>query len=589
MGAISRYRSCAALLQLRADRSLCAVRSVCAVLSLHAALPFVVAGLMFAASTDAQAQVYPNSPVFRNYRPPREQRGSGGEGLRRQINIFLLERDAAKGDPLAQHELGVRYLTGRGVKADTALSAEWLRRAAEQGLAPAMYNYALLLNNGWSVPWDPFTAYRFFRRAAEAGMPEARFVVGVYHTDGLVFEQDWEEAYRWISLAAEAGHGPAQHAKAEIIRRGHVRVAADSSLIAEGRAASAGRGKTARNDATAGEATAGGAAGETAGNRKAGSNEARQEAAAAASRDERAQADWTPILLDFDRDTSDTFIPTERLMAEYLASARFTGKDSLSARGLLSETPEDSALIRLRRMAAAGNPEALVLRGRLREEGRTLPADRTAAAADYAAAVFLESMRAPQFLLQLLRRDGFAEKLSRAAWGGDADAQYVWAVLRGLEFDMRLTGPMALDMLRRAAEAGNTAALVQLGIWRSAGRWTERDVEEAEQYWLTAARLHDAEARVRLAAAAVLGRGTMLRVDEAMPLLDSAVQKGSLIAQVALAYTYERGVGRTARKGEAVRLYRDAAIRGSQSAYRALRRMYEALRPEDALFRDTGD
>ena len=558
---------------------------------LRAAALLYVVGLMFTTSTDAPAQVYPNSPVFRDYRPPREQRGGSGEGLRRQINVFLLERDAAKGDPLAQHELGVRYLTGRGVAADTALSAEWLRRAAEQELPPAMYNYALLLNNGWSVSWDPFTAYRFFRRAAEAGMPEAQFVVGIYHTDGLVFEQDWEEAFRWISLAAEAGHGPAQRAKAEIIRRGHVQVAADSSLIAERTATRAESGENnavgAAADGTTRENLNGGNAGS--GNAPAGRSEAGptgRDASAAASPDENVQADWTPILLDFNRDTSDAFIPTERLLAEYLASAPFSGTDSLSARALLSASPRDSALIRLRRMAAAGNPEALVLRGRLREEGRTLPDDRIAAAADYAAAVFLESMRAPQLLLQLLHRDGFAEKLSRAAWGGDADAQYVWAVLRGLKFDMRLTGPMALDMLRRAAEAGHTAALVQLGVWRSAGRWKERDMGEAEQYWLAAARLHDAEARVRLAAAAVLGSGTTLRVDEAVPLLESAMQKGSLIAQVALAYSYEHGVGRTQRKGEAVRLYREAAIRGSQSAYRALRRMHEGLRPEEPLFRD---
>ncbi len=537
-----------------------------------AALIFM-AGLMFAASANARAQVYPNSPVFRDYRPPRGDRGGSGEGLRRQINFFLLERDAAKGDPLAQHELGVRYLTGRGVEADTALSAEWLGRAAAQGLPPAMYNYALLLNNGWAVEWDPFTAYRFFRRAADAGMPEARFVVGVYYTDGLVFEQDWQEAYRWISLAADAGYAPAQRAKKEIIRRGHVRVTADSSLIADDAAARAGSGVT-----SPGEGTGGAADTDT------GDAPAAEAARGEASANESAQADWTPILLDFDRDTSSAFIPTERLMAEYLASAPFSRTDSLAAKALLSDTPVDSALIRLRRMAAAGNPEALVLRGRLREEGRTFPADRIAAAADYAAAIFLESMRAPQFLLQLLRRDGFPGKLSRAAWGGDADAQYVWAVLRGLEFDMRLTESMARDMLRRAAEAGNTRALVQLGIWRSAGRWEERDMKDAERLWVTAARLHDAEARVRLAAATILGSGTTLRVDEAMPLLADAMKKGSLIAQVAIAYSYQHGVGRSARKGEAVRLYRDAAVRGSQSAYRALRRMHEIRRPDEALF-----
>jgi len=93
-------------------------------------------------------QTWPDSPVFRDYRPS----STGGAGkqnmFKEQVNLFLLERDANTGDPFAQHELGVRYLLGKGLPPDTTKSAKWLKRAADQQFTPAMYNFALLLANG---------------------------------------------------------------------------------------------------------------------------------------------------------------------------------------------------------------------------------------------------------------------------------------------------------------------------------------------------------------------------------------------------------------------------------------------------------
>ena len=53
---------------------------------------------------------------------------------------FLLTQEAKKGDPFAQHELGLRYLLGRGFAPDTILAVSWIKKAANQKLAAAQFN-----------------------------------------------------------------------------------------------------------------------------------------------------------------------------------------------------------------------------------------------------------------------------------------------------------------------------------------------------------------------------------------------------------------------------------------------------------------
>ena len=42
--------------------------------------------------------------------------------------MFLKEK-AKKGDPFAQHELGIRYILGVGVPIDTLLAADWIGKS----------------------------------------------------------------------------------------------------------------------------------------------------------------------------------------------------------------------------------------------------------------------------------------------------------------------------------------------------------------------------------------------------------------------------------------------------------------------------
>jgi hypothetical protein len=483
--------------------------------------------------------------VFRAYRPESERKDTRSDGLRRQIDVFLLEREAANGDPLAQHELGVRLLTGNGVTADTVKSAFWLRRAAAQSLSPAMYNYALLLNNGWGAAWDPFAAYRLFRSAAERGMTEAQFVTGIFFTDNLVLKQNWDSAWTWIAQSAAAGYSPAMRAKKDIVRRGYVQLSADSTVI----------------------------------------KPAVREEPEEEGKNPLSVAKWTPVLLDFSREAQPKVLPTSLLLEELLASRDFSAADSLAFGTLVEETVDTSVFQQLHRMAVWGNPEALALLGRFTAEGTHVSRNTMTAAALYVAAMFLESARAPALLIDLLRNSDLTTHIADRAWGGDAQAQYVWACLKAMDIDTRLSDSQALDLLKRAAAQRYGPAIVQLGICFATGRWVAPDLEAAEELWRQASSLHQEEARLRLAAATILGQGGTLDQASALSLLEAGALEGSLLAQVAIASSYERGVGRSRDIGEAARRYRDCAVRGSQTAWLSLRRMYDERRPGEDEFR----
>lgn len=80
-------------------------------------------------------------------------------------DINLLEpgvRVAAyRGDPQAQHIVGVSYLKGDGVDADYSIAVVWLRMAAEQGYPPAQEALALCYDYGWGVDIDHDQASRW--------------------------------------------------------------------------------------------------------------------------------------------------------------------------------------------------------------------------------------------------------------------------------------------------------------------------------------------------------------------------------------------------------------------------------------------
>ncbi len=495
------------------------------------------------------AQDSPQSPVFKSYRPPRPGGIVEQSDVTYQLwHTFDLTRRARGGDVPAQQELAVRYLTGRGVKADTARGAYWTLSAAAQNMPPARFNLGILYYNGIGVEWNPFAAYDQFLWCAERGMPEAQYILGTFMMENLVLRRNWTAALRWLGAASDSGYAPARELLESLRRRGEAGAPTWDEPPAP-----------LRRDSVAARAPS-------------------------------ATLAWTPVFLDFQADTGtshdDQVLISDLLHEGSPEELRSAGLGDSSVR---FEVTVPGIVEALRRAANAGSPEALTILGRCRERGVGLAADTVEAAACYVRATRLDSPRSPELLLGLLDRPGVMEQLAGRAAGGDPTSSFVLASLVGLRLAQPLlkTGTFLTDgeaarALHRAASAGSVPALLELGVWQYAGRVGAADRRKALRFWEDAARAGSREAEVRLAAAAIESGAPV--TDTLTVRLTQAMGEGSVIAQMALGYCREKGWGMERNSGAAARLYRAAAQRGSRDAYRALLRLHDAIRPPGSAF-----
>jgi TPR repeat protein len=443
------------------------------------------------------------------------------------LESFQLMLKANEGDAPAQHELGLRHLSGKGFSPDSTKAAYWLQKAATQNYILAHYNLGVLYHNGWGVPWNPFEAYRHFSRAAEQRLPEAEFVVGLMLTENLVVPSNWESAYGYVKRSADQHFEPATKALKEFEKRGIPL------------------------------------------------------AATAEKREEETTAK-RPLFVDFNVDTSnvDDWELVKGALVETSPSFRKSLgiSDSLLA-GTQSDTIPTEQIVSA---ADAGSPEAATLLGRLYERGQSFPQDRIRAAAYYLRAIRLESPRAPELLWGLVAEQDLMSELEKKKTSNDAEAQFVWAGLVAMNVDQRLSGEQALGLLQSSSNRNYMQAIIDLGMCYHSGRWVERDRARALQLWQLAADRGNMEAEIRLTMARLFaGEGTR---NDLIALLTAASERGSLLADVAIGYCTEHGIGVERKKGEAARLYRNAAQRGSETAYLALRRLHDEIRPPEKEF-----
>ncbi len=85
---------------------------------------------------------------------------------------------------------------------DYATALRELRPLAEQGVAEAQLNLALMYANGRGVPQEYAEAMKWYRKAAEQGHAEAQVNLGIMYQNGKGVPQDYVQAYMWFNLAA---------------------------------------------------------------------------------------------------------------------------------------------------------------------------------------------------------------------------------------------------------------------------------------------------------------------------------------------------------------------------------------------------
>ena len=127
---------------------------------------------------------------------------------------YYLKAANAK-DGLACERLALMYDRGLGVTANKEESLRWLKRSADLGYVPAIYDMAYMYDKGgMGLPQDTAKAKRMYEMAAAGGQLEALLALGEMYDEGRGVKLDRQEALSYYLAAADWG-SPEGKAKAD--------------------------------------------------------------------------------------------------------------------------------------------------------------------------------------------------------------------------------------------------------------------------------------------------------------------------------------------------------------------------------------
>ena len=501
--------------------------------------------LLFPASF---AQDTTESLAFKNKRPKQTSPYFYRPELAYQIwQKFKLTQEANAGDVLAQHELGLRYLMGEGIPADTTQAVYWIKKAAESNLTSAKYNYAILLINGIGIEWNPYNAFNYFKSAAEDGMVQAQYVVGVLHTDNLTVPRNWDIAYYWIKKSADGEYEPAQEILAELEPRVS-KETVDSMLNSE----------------------------------KYG-----EEIKPVSDPTENLTSSLGLVFIDFNTlsdtvvEITDSMLIADLQIIEADSILEELNTDTLKS---LNEIATPKRLEIILSLADNGSPEAQTILGRMYEKGIYFNKNLLDAASYYYRALRNDSPEATHLFWKLSQNDQFSALVQDETANDNPIAKFVWYGLTSLNFDYRIVIADAINLLEESAEQFYLPAMMEAGLNNYTGSFGKFDPENGIKIWQTAAQLGSREAEIRLAASRLFDSIVSTDKQKDFKSLLNASKEGSLFAMVSVGLCYKDGVGTKQSLPNAVNYLRLAAQRGSQFAYEELERIYNSIRPNDSQF-----
>ena len=124
---------------------------------------------------------------------------------------------AMRGEAWAQTKVGKSYITAPDDADRFQQGLDFLRRAAEQNDAEAIYLLATMTAAGQGVEQSNVEAFAQMRRAAELGFADAQFALGTMYFEGTGAAQDPTAALAAFRSAAEGGHKEAMFTAARIM------------------------------------------------------------------------------------------------------------------------------------------------------------------------------------------------------------------------------------------------------------------------------------------------------------------------------------------------------------------------------------
>lgn len=130
----------------------------------------------------------------------------GADALTRgnaQAAFDLWQRLADMGDRQGQFRLGTYYLMGKCVEQDFDLALSWLRRAAEQEHADAIWLCGKCYFYGLGIDEDKSKAFELYKMAAQHGSAGAARDAANCLMQGIGTDRDVQAAYEYLMIAAD--------------------------------------------------------------------------------------------------------------------------------------------------------------------------------------------------------------------------------------------------------------------------------------------------------------------------------------------------------------------------------------------------
>jgi TPR repeat protein len=127
------------------------------------------------------------------------------------VALQLLRKAADQGYAPAQGSIGSMYLDAKGVPKDEREAFVWHSKAAQQGFAGSQMSLGFMYEKGIGVRQNHATALSWYRKAADQGVPPAQDSVGYFYAKGLGVKRDDRMAVDWLTKAALQGMAGAEY------------------------------------------------------------------------------------------------------------------------------------------------------------------------------------------------------------------------------------------------------------------------------------------------------------------------------------------------------------------------------------------
>ena len=105
----------------------------------------------------------------------------------------------------AMYNIAVIYDNGLGIKKDKNAAFEWYKKASDFNHKIAQYNLGWMYYHGEIVEQNYFNAMRYYKLSANQGYKKAQFNLANLYLMGLGTLKDNLEAYKWFKISSMNG------------------------------------------------------------------------------------------------------------------------------------------------------------------------------------------------------------------------------------------------------------------------------------------------------------------------------------------------------------------------------------------------